>query len=346
MPTGAGKSGVISIISHKATQKRVLVLCHRRAVCDQLLKEIDGKFFSDRVEGEVIKRKTVYSDVNDTSKKGVYVSTFQKLQIFDSRQLERLKQDIDLIIIDEGHSEPSPVWSTLVRGIDAHKVVITATPYRNDLYQFDVTEDASYIYTFERALADNVLKEPAFESIVSAKLSERITQFLEANKGIKCIIKCEKFEDILCYYDLVNDDFSVLAIHEQFTKDKRDNVKVSVPANLRGSDYQVIIHQRKLDEGVDIPEAKLLVLAYPVNSGRELVQTIGRVVRLYGDIEPKILEIESNSNSQMWQNYRKFDRSLDSANSVKKFIASLDSNRGCNRFCVTYSMANTPPNEN
>lgn len=121
LPTGAGKSGVISIISHKATQKRVLVLCHRRAVCDQLFKEIDGKFFSDRIEGEVIKRKAVYSDINDTFRNGVYVSTFQKLQTFDSVQLERLKQDIDLIIIDEGHAEPSPVWSKLVRGIDADR---------------------------------------------------------------------------------------------------------------------------------------------------------------------------------------------------------------------------------
>ncbi|MEL0638499.1 DEAD/DEAH box helicase family protein [Marinomonas sp. TI.3.20] len=336
LPTGAGKSGVISIVSHKATQKRVLVLCHRRAVCDQLFKEIDGKFFSDRVEGEVIKSKTVYNDVNDTSNSGIYVSTFQKLQTFDSVQLERLKQDIDLIIIDEGHAEPSPVWSTLVRGIDAHKVVITATPYRNDLYQFDVTEDASYIYTFERALADGVLKEPTFESIALAELSGKITEFLEANDGTKCIIKCEKFEDIKSYYDLLNDGFSVLAIHEQFTKDERDNVKVSVPANLKGSDYQVIIHQRKLDEGVDIPEAKLLVLAYAVNSGRELVQTIGRVVRLYGDIEPIILEIESDANSQMWQNYRQFDRSLDSADAVKKFIASLDSNKLIDRYLEAF----------
>ncbi|WP_438894000.1 hypothetical protein, partial [Bacillus cereus group sp. BC334] len=77
---------------------------------------------------------------------------------------------------------------------------------------------------------------------------------------------------------------------------------------------------------------KLLVLAYAVNSGRELVQTIGRVVRLYGDIEPKILEIENDANSQMWQNYRKFDRSLDSADSVKRFIASLDSNKLIERY--------------
>jgi hypothetical protein len=89
----------------------------------------------------------------------------------------------------------------------------------------------------------------------------------------------------------------------------------------------VIIHQRKLDEGVDIPQAKLLVLTYAVNSGRELVQTIGRVVRLFGDAEPKVLELEQSSNAQMWQNYRAFDSSLNSPDAVSKFIASLDINK-------------------
>ena len=61
LPTGAGKSGVISVLSHKATQKRVLVLCHRRAVCDQLIKDISGKFFIDRAENEDIPLKLVFS---------------------------------------------------------------------------------------------------------------------------------------------------------------------------------------------------------------------------------------------------------------------------------------------
>lgn len=278
LPTGAGKSGVISILSHKATQKRVLVLCHRRAVCDQLFKEINGKFFNDRAKNEEITLKPVFDCVNDISKNGIYVSTFQKLQTFTSDQLELLKQNIDLIIIDEGHAEPSPVWSTLVRGFDAHKIVITATPYRNDLFQFDITSDASYIYTFERALADNVLKDPTFISVAPDNLVSNIRQFLDMNEGIKCIIKCEKFEDISHYYQLLTDEFNVLAIHEQFMRDERENVKVSVPADIKNSSYEVIIHQRKLDEGIDIPQAKLLVLTYTVNSGRELVQTIGRVV--------------------------------------------------------------------
>ncbi len=327
LPTGAGKSGVISVVSHKATQKKTLVLCHRRAVCDQLFTEIRGKFFRERAPGQSIKLKKVFSNIDDTSANGIYVSTFQKLSTFDSVKLAELKKNIDLIIIDEGHAEPSPVWSTLVRDLDAHKIVITATPYRNDLFQFDISADYSFIYTFEKALADGVLKEPTFESVQADQLSNSIRIFLNEHPTTKCIIKCNKFEDVEFYYAQLNDDFNVLAIHDQYAGDQRENAKSSVPANLKGSKVEVIIHQRKLDEGVDIPQAKLLILTYPVGSGRELVQTIGRVVRVFGDIEPKVIEIANDANEKMWLNYRLFDASLNSQAAVKKFIDSLDANK-------------------
>lgn len=80
---------------------------------------------------------------------------------------------------------------------------------------------------------------------------------MKDNPGSKCIVKCKEFSDIERYYELLNKDFSV-SNYEQYVKDPRVNVKVDVPANLRYSEYDVIIHQRKLDEGVDIPQAKLL----------------------------------------------------------------------------------------
>jgi len=327
LPTGAGKSGVITILSHKATQKKTLILCHRRAVCDQLFKEINGKFFSDRVSGETVPQKTVYNSIDDISNNGVYVTTFQKLQTLNREQLANLKASIDLLMIDEGHSEPSPVWKNLVRGMGAHKIVITATPYRNDLFQFDVDATASYIYTFEQALEDRVLKEPSFHTISEDNLIANVSNFFEQNHDAKCIIKCKNVEDIEKYYSLFNDVFSTLAIHEQFKNDPRANAKVNVPSNLKDSSYKIIIHQKKLDEGVDIPQAKLLILTYIVGSGRELVQTIGRVVRLYNELQPQVLEINNSSNNLMWQNYRHFDRSLRSSSSAEKFTASLDTSR-------------------
>ncbi|MEY8251064.1 MAG: DEAD/DEAH box helicase family protein [Colwellia sp.] len=336
LPTGAGKSGVITVVCHKATQRRILVLCHRRAVCDQLYNEIRGNFFRERAEDENIPLKHAYNNVDDTTENGIYVSTFQKLQTFNQTQLDVLKQNIDLVVIDEGHAEPSPVWRNLVRNMGAHKIVITATPYRNDLFQFDIDANSSYIYTFAKALDDEVLREPVFKTIQSVNLESTIRQFLDANPGTKCIIKCNKFSDIERYYTELSDNFNLLAIHEQFAGDQRDNVKSSVPRNLKGSGYDVIIHQRKLDEGVDIPQAKLLVLTYAVNSGRELVQTIGRVVRLFGDVAPEIIELERNSNELMWQNYRNFDRSLNSIDAVNKFISSLDTNALIERYLEAF----------
>lgn len=327
LPTGAGKTGVIAVIAHASRQFRVLVLCHRRAVCDQLIKEISGNFFEELVPNYKGVMKKVYDEVDDTSAPGIYVTTFQKLVSFNSEQLTKLKEEIDLVIVDEGHSEPSPVWKGLVRDAGAHKIVITATPYRNDLFQFDIDESFSYIYTFEEALSQKILMEPVFCMAQGEGLIKSVTLFLQDHPGAKCIVKCKEFADIERYYNLLNDKFSVLAVHEQYVRDPRGNVKVDVPANLRDSDYQIIIHQRKLDEGVDIPQAKLLVLTYAVNSGRELVQTIGRIVRLYQGVKPIVIECDVNANERMWLNYRYFDKSLSTPAAARKFISSLDVNK-------------------
>ncbi|WP_288433263.1 DEAD/DEAH box helicase family protein [uncultured Acinetobacter sp.] len=45
LPTGAGKSGVICTVSHNCKYKKLLIVTHRRAVCDQLYKQLKGKFF-------------------------------------------------------------------------------------------------------------------------------------------------------------------------------------------------------------------------------------------------------------------------------------------------------------
>lgn len=66
----------------------------------------------------------------------------------------------------------------------------------------------------------------------------------------------------------------------------------------------MIIHQHKLDEGVDIPEAKLLILTYELGSGRELVQAVGRIVRRYGATQPLVIDLSRGANEGMWDGYQ------------------------------------------
>ncbi len=238
-----------------------------------------------------IKLKNTFKNINNLNEEGIYISTFQKLSMLSPEDLDETQSFFDLIIIDEGHSEPSPVWREIVRQSDAIKVVITATPYRNDLFELNVDLDDYFIFTFKQAISDKIITEPNFIQVNSMeKMLQEVQLFLEKNENIKCIIKCKDAYDISRYHESISKKFKTVSIHETFRNDEASGKFKSVNSALKSDNIRVLIHQHKLDEGVDLPEAKLLVLTYQVGSGRELVQTIGRVVRNYNSIEPMIIE--------------------------------------------------------
>ncbi len=186
LPTGAGKTGVISLISHLSKEQNILIICHRRAVKDQLYKEVSNKFFRVTLNDPNIKLKSVFKSINNLSEEGIYISTFQKLSMLTPEDLSKTQRFFDLIIIDEGHSEPSPVWREIVRQSDAIKVVITATPYRNDLFELNVDLDDYFIFTFKQAISDNIITEPNFIQVNSMDgMLRELQHFLEKNEKNK-----------------------------------------------------------------------------------------------------------------------------------------------------------------
>lgn len=328
LPTGAGKSGVICTISHNTELEKILIITHRRAVCDQLYKQLKGKFFEkilpEKTNFKKFVLKKVFNDIEDTSYKGIYCTTFQKLTSLNENELASLKLQFNLILIDEGHAEPSPKWGATVRELKAKKVIITATPYRNDLFSFDIDVDHSYIYTYKEANQDKVIVSPSFEQLTEDKLFEKIELIKQDQPKSKCIIKCKEFSDIEKYFEIFSKKFKTIAIHQQFEKKNLEHRFSDVPSKLDELDYEVLIHQKKLDEGIDLPEAKIMILTYPVGSGKELVQTIGRVVRIYEYYKPTVIELNDNSNQSLWDNYQEFDDYISNPNSAKRFLNTLN----------------------
>lgn len=324
LPTGAGKTGVINVLAHKVTQDRTLVICHRRAVCDQLIEQLSGEFLNTVAKDQKITQKNIFGKLDSFERKGIYVSTFQKLQSMDDEDLKELQESIDVVIVDEGHSEPSPQWRQLIRGFHKHKIVLTATPYRNDLLQFNISPEFSYIYTFKECLEDDILVSPIFETIDKDQVINVLKDFITKNPKAICIVKCKTQLDIEAYYKLLDPEFTTLAVHDSIDINQRDNVRHSVPKNLKDLDYQVIIHQHKLDEGIDIPQAKLLLLTYEIGSGRELVQSIGRIVRKHLIEECLVCQLPDSINETLWDNYRTFDRNISVHSEREKFLKSLD----------------------
>lgn len=109
LPTGAGKTGVIALLSHLCDEARVLVVCHRKAVKSQLYREISKKFFRSTLNDANFKLKPTFKDEDFGRGEGVYITTFQKLSTLSAESLTSVQASFDLIIVDEGHSEPSPV---------------------------------------------------------------------------------------------------------------------------------------------------------------------------------------------------------------------------------------------
>ncbi|MCI1055697.1 DEAD/DEAH box helicase family protein [Stenotrophomonas maltophilia] len=324
MPTGAGKSGLIASVCQSHPRGPIVVLSPRAAVCRQLMDEISGKFFSDR--GVLVESPRSVKELGGESKEDcIYVGTFQKLIRMKSTAFRRLAESCSLLIVDEGHSEPAPLWGKAVRQFSCHKIIVTATPYRNDLFQFDIGLETTFCYTFKKAVEHQVILEPAFEPCTIADAAQRTSIFLSENPTAKAIVKAKSLGDVKMLKELMDGaGLSALAIHDKLPDDTSAGTAKTVPSGLNSRDVRVVIHQRKLDEGVDLPSAKLCVLTYPVASGRELVQTVGRIVRKFESIQPLVLDCGSSSNTKMWANYLEFDSSISSDDGWAKFVNSLD----------------------
>lgn len=323
LPTGAGKTGIISLISHLSDALKVLVICHRKAVKDQLFREISKRFFRNTINDQDFDLKKTYRDSNFYQGNGIYITSFQKLAVLNEEELKNIQGDFDLIIVDEGHSEPSPVWREIIRQSAAMKVVVTATPYRNDLFELNVSTDHFYVFTFKEAIEDGVIMEPRYEQIYGeAELLEGIVKYLGTNEDVKCIVKCKSLEEIQKYHDLISQSFTTASVHERLEIDDARNEFKRVGPALKVEGLRVIIHQHKLDEGIDIPEAKLLVLTYELGSGRELVQAVGRIVRRYGVVQPLVIDLSRGANEGLWEGYQKFDDYLANGG-ASEFVGSL-----------------------
>ncbi|MCH7381993.1 MULTISPECIES: DEAD/DEAH box helicase [Acinetobacter] len=330
LPTGAGKSGVICTVSHYSKDDKILVVTHRRAVCDQLYEELSGSFFEKLLPQEPnyknYLKKNIFNKINDISQDGIYCTTFQKINSLSEDELINIKNNFSLILIDEGHVEPSPKWSEVIRKLNKKKIIITATPYRNDLYSFDIDANYSYIYTFKSASGNNEIVYPVFKITNKSKLIHEIKKIIKKQPNSICIVKCKNFSEIERYYDDFSSHFKTIAIHDQYDNKKKNKINF-VPKKLLDLKYEVFLHQKKLDEGIDIPEAKILVLTYSVGSGKELVQTTGRIVRKYETYKSTILDISGDNNKKLWKSYIEFDEYLSNEKSVEKFLRTLDTKK-------------------
>lgn len=342
MPTGSGKSGIISVLANLQFQDCILIVTPRVALTKQISNSVRRIFFkeilglkenpNDRIFRNLDSKMEML--IEEDYSKHVFFDTIHGLHWIKNNKpvlYEQLKHHVKLVIFDEAHYEPAYSWSKTIRELEAKKILFTATPFRNDLKPFDISPENIYAYRYEQGINDQYLRSIEFETNPGEKNDDLFlkktfkyykSKFGEFSKtSPKLIIRCSDRVSIMRLSNKIKENYSYIdyiAIHEKFEIKKDSKFYKSVP-DPKKTPAKVWIHQNKLLEGIDDDQFKMLAIYDGFNNDRSLIQQIGRIVRVgkeNEDFKAYVIDFSGNKNKIVWNTYLDFDKSL----SEKSFI--------------------------
>jgi superfamily II DNA or RNA helicase len=351
IPTGGGKTAVIGALGHwHPALQRVLVVAPRIAIRKQLALELSAKrsFFlrCGFTPDSLPKKLVALNSAGDLPQKipddVIFVSTIQLINDMarnraSSDAYDRLAASCNAMIVDEGHYEPALSWSQALRGLGLPIVLVTATPYRNDLKPFEFDRTALHISKYSELTNENILRkvdvvqaspqlvhEP--KAFVDSVLSEFVSYYGAApERGRKLIVRCRSREQVRLIGDLMRShrhgSGGVICLHEAFQPDRTRPWEHRQPSDPEAADAPAIwVHQHKLLEGVDGPSFRAVAFYGLVGSSRALVQQIGRVIRNpQRDPVERALMIDHSEGylADMWQRFLEFDTAVNRDNMMQ-----------------------------
>lgn len=144
---------------------------------------------------------------------------------------------------------------------------------------------------------------------------ELLRNILAENTGVKTIIFTQ--HNSLVYS--ISNEFLIPAITHRTDKLERKDVL----SGFKDGRYLAIVTSKVLDEGVDVPDAKLGIIVSGTGSGREYIQRLGRLLRPKlastdgVDQKAKLIEIISSNTRETGTSERR-KRALTRINQIRK----------------------------
>ncbi len=296
---GFGKTMVALALMQKRRQK-TLVIVHTDALLRQWVKRIDDHF--EMGKGDV---GTIGNSKWQVGKK-VTIASYMTLA---RRNIDEIKDEFGLMIIDECHHVPANTFSTVVKQFSAKYVLgLTATAYRKDklekLMHLYISDQAIIVDTSTETFKDNLNSQVETQLITRKTVftaNGKMEDFQEAcrlviadenrnnqitddvvqvlSSGAKCLVLTERLEHCETLLALVRQ--KIKGIHAavatgRMTKKQREKIT----KRLHQERFQLLIATGKLiGEGFDWPEVSHLFLAFPFSWKGKLVQYVGRIQR-------------------------------------------------------------------
>jgi len=334
MPTATGKTGVIAVLSIAIPPtKWTLVLTPWTNLCDQMIDDLSKLFWRARgwIPPTIPAVERLYprtlTDILDRKDRNlVVVATFAALVAIYKKQrpkYDELSKRLSQVFVDEGHYEPAVEWGQAVKELHKPTVLLTATPYRNDLKLFRVDKKDVLHYTHKAAEDEKVVRRVDFlamghEEPPHRKLTtwcEEFAKFWKSRRkkslheDARAIVCCTKMETVKRVTELLRDkDIDAIGVHEGFAGKNVKWLRQTTP-DSRASAFEVWVHQNKLTEGLDDSRFCVLAILNRIRNDRKLIQQIGRVLRTDSKWSGKALVLYSKDLTveKSWNNYKEFE---------------------------------------
>lgn len=320
LATGLGKTsvGVFDVIKFReefreanGRDPKVLFACHKNEILEQAAERFKA-FIPDASQG--------FYNGDDKDRGGDI--TFATMQSLHSDLRTFKQKDLDYIIYDEAHHAQADTFAKVVKKFKpAFQLALTATPDRMD--EQDIRElfgEELFSKGLTEALADGWLATPDYHIVFDDAVKEAMESGFEATSlralaelfdveprneviaedikkemeriglefgGVKTIVFCQNIEHAEEMADLLGGK----AYHsEASAKDRK-----AIFDNFKDGDLQVITTRDMFNEGVDVPDARLIVFLRSTSSKTVFEQQLGRGLRKHaGKDRVSVLDFVAN----------------------------------------------------
>jgi superfamily II DNA or RNA helicase len=216
----------------------------------------------------------------------------QSLQILhsakDRRKFTKLEEQIDLILFDEGHREPSLTWAKAIRDLGKPVVLFTATPYRNDDRRFNVARAFTYQFWYDTARQENIIRDVEVKQYPShtslAKFATLVLELFDDQHSLsqdaRVLVRCSSVNELSQVVAALNRERPGIAMGFHTTLPDSGFLRRKIPdwQSVRNS-VSVFVHEKLLLEGFDDNRLTALAVFGAMSNARELIQQVGRVIR-------------------------------------------------------------------
>jgi DNA excision repair protein ERCC-3 len=310
-PSGSGKT-VAALGAMAAIGGETLIVVPNRELAAQWADEIAQKTtLSSRQIGQY--------HGGQKRVRPVTIATYDTAAMSEHRQLFN-EREWGLVIADECHHAVADTWKRFREVQSVARLGLSATPVRE-------SSDAKEIYTligppvgsdWASLFADGWVIRPDVEIITVLWASEQDRERYERAEGTKKLIHAaanpakhevverllEQHEEqpALVFVDWVkqgrqlSDHLDVPFVYGETDHDRREEIY----EQFRAGGIDALVISRVGDEGIDLPDAELAILASTMGSSRsQTAQRVGRLMRPVGDGQAYIVLTES-SGEEDW----------------------------------------------